>query len=495
MMMSPSLVINVLWLLPLVAALVAWRLPSVRAILGVILAVVVVLVPCAVWLVALSLRLGRVTAASQWLLVDALSGFHLLVMLVVFGLSAIFAWSYFGAEVAHGHFSLRQARRFGALWLGAQGAMTAVLISNNLAMQWVGIEATTLLTAFLISTHTTSASLEATWKYLMICSVGVAFAFVGTLLVATAAMHAHTGSHNALLWTELLAAPERLDPLLIKAGFVFLLVGYGTKAGLAPMHSWLPDAHSQAPAPVSALFSGFLLNAALYCLMRYLPVVEGAPTLTGFAPGLLVFFGVVSVIVAAAFILFQTDAKRLLAYCSVEHLGIVALGLGLGGVGTFAALFHTLNHSVAKSLAFFAAGRLGQTYGTHDMNKLTRTLHHSPVWGTGLFVSLLALVGAAPFALFMSELQVVMAASHRHAYWTLGLFLAGAAVVFVGMLRRAIAMAWGGAAAATPRPGFALLDLGLVLLCVAALVTLGLFIPPGLNETLVAAARIAGGGR
>jgi len=228
------------------------------------------------------------------------------------------------------------------------------------------MEATTLLTAFLICTHVSPSSLEATWKYLIMCSVGVAFAFIGTLLVAASA-----GGRIWPHWTSCFGrvcgeAAGSLDPKLLKTGFIFLLVGYGTKAGLAPMHNWLPDAHSQAPAPVSAVFSGFLLNTALYCILRYVPLVEAATGGSRWALGLLTGFGILSVLVAAAFIIFQHDAKRACwPTTASSHMGIIALGVGLGGFGTFAAMFHVLKPLSVQVAGFFSAGRLGQMFGTH----------------------------------------------------------------------------------------------------------------------------------
>ena len=285
-------------------------------------------------------RHGIITGFASWLYLDALSSFNLAVMIAVYVMSSAYAFVYFKEERRASHLSLRQARQFAGLWCGAFSSMTLALISNNLGIMWVGIEATTLLTAFLICIHSTRQSLEAMWKYLLICSVGVAFAFLGTLLAAASSRTVPgLDMHQALLWTRLRDHATMLNPALIKAAFIFLVVGYGTKAGLAPMHNWLPDAHSQAPSPVSALFSGFMLNAALYCIMRYLPIVETATGHRGWATTLLAFLGVFSIGIGAAFIVFQHDVKRLLAYCSVEHIGIIALGLGLGGFGVFAALF------------------------------------------------------------------------------------------------------------------------------------------------------------
>ncbi len=435
---------------------------------------------------------GPLASSGQWLYLDALSAYHLIVMMLIFALSSLFAHVYFGND--HAPLSRRGARRFGALWHGALAAMALVILSNNLGIMWVGVEATTLLTAFLICLHVTPVSLEATWKYLIVCSVGVAFAFMGTLLIASAAAAARPGAGEFLNWTYVRDMAGQLDPTLVKLAFIFLLVGYGTKVGLAPLHSWLPDAHSQAPAPVSALFSGFLLNTALYCIMRFIPIVETSTGNAGWARGLLVFFGLFSILLAAAFILAQHDLKRLLAYHSVEHLGIIAVGLGLGHLGSFAALFHTLNHSVCKALGFFSAGRVGQIYGTHDMRKISGTLGVHRLWGIGLFGSILALIGVAPFAIFMSEFLIVKAAAEMKAYGTLVVFLLGAGIVFIGALKHAIDMAWGRAEGVPPAARRAsLLECAIVILPLALLLVLGLWMPQPLRDILDAAARILGG--
>jgi hydrogenase-4 component F len=296
-----------------------------------------------------------------------------------------------------------------------------------------------------------------------------------------------------LLWTRLRESAAALAPGSMKLAFIFLLVGYGTKAGLAPLHSWLPDAHSQAPAPVSALFSGFMLNTALYCILRYLPLVEEATGNNGWGRELLVVIGVVSILVAAAFIVFQHDGKRLLAYHSVEHMGIIVLGLGLGGIGTFAALWHTLNHSVCKALAFFSMGRLGQMYRTHDLAEMAGAMRRAPVWGAGFFGAVLALIGVAPFAIFMSEFQILRAAADARAFVALTLFLLGTGIVFVGALRHAMAPAWGDEVREpTLQPG-GLADATLVFGGLALLLVLGLWMPGPLRGALDAAASVVGG--
>ena len=431
------------------------------------------------------------SAASGWLRVDALSAAHLLLLALVGGTSSAFALVYFGDEIDRGRLTPRQARVFGPLWCGAFFALTLLLVSNNLGIMWVGMEATTLLTAFLIALHVSRESLEAMWKYVLICSVGVAFAFMGTLLTAAAAPRA--GAPEALFWTGLLAGASRLDPNLMRAAFVFLLVGYGTKVGLAPMHNWLPDAHSQAPAPVSALFSGFMLNSALYCILRYLPVADRATGGGGWPRDLLLGFGLLSLGVGAVFVLFQRDAKRLLAYCSVEHLGLVAIGVGLGGLGTVAALVHSLNHSLAKSLAFWSVGRLGQASGSHDVARMSGAFRSSTVWGVGLLASFVALTGAAPFATFLSELAVLRAAFQGGRTIVFSVVLALLALAFVGLLRHAIRLAWGPSEVEPRRLDDRLLDRALVAVTLIALLGLGFGWPQPLMHAAESAARIVNG--
>ena len=434
---------------------------------------------------------GTWSMAAGWVRVDALGAVHLLLLALVGGLSSAFAIVYFGDELDLGRLNDRQARVFGSLWCAAFFALTLLLVSNNLGIMWVGMEATTLVTAFLIAVHVSRESLEAMWKYVLICSVGVAFAFMGTLLAAAAAPR--SGAPSALFWTGLLAGASRLDPHLIRAAFVFLLVGYGTKAGLAPMHNWLPDAHSQAPAPVSALFSGFMLNSALYCILRYLPVVDAATGGGGWPRGLVLVFGVASLLVGAGFLLFQHDAKRLLAYSSVEHLGIVAIGVGLGGFGTVAALVHSLNHSLAKSLAFWSVGRLGQAFGTHDVARMSGGFRASATWGVGVLAALGALLGVAPFATFLSELAILRSAFESGRAPLFLAMLAGLALAFLGLSRHAIRLAWARPDAAPRRLADRPLERALVACVLVVLLGLGLGWPQPLLRSALAAARIVNG--
>ncbi len=489
-MTDPGLLLYLALAVPLAGAALCAAMSGARAVLKLLVAgVLTTTLPVALLAIEVFSH-GPVSAAHEWLFLDALSAWHLVVLELVFVFSTLFASRYF---LASDHpLSPGAARRFGALWFGALAAMTLVMVSNHLGLMWVGIESTTLLTTFLISLHRSKESLEATWKYLVICSVGIAIAFMGVLLVAASATRAVPEPSHLLLWTRLCGSAALLGAAPMKIAFIFLLVGYGTKVGLAPMHTWLPDAHSQAPAPVSAIFSGIMLNTALYCLMRYIPVVEAATGHQGWSLRLLCLVGALSMLVAGAFILFQRDAKRLLAYCSVEHMGIIAVGLGLGGLGTLAAMFHTANHALGKSVGFFCAGRLGQIYGTHDMKSLRGTLRAAPLWGTGLLLGLLGLVGVVPSGVFMSELQMVKAALDSRSWLVLVAFLLGAGMVFIGIVGHATGMAWG----KPPREGMApqasLLDKLVVVVPLVLLAGLGLWMPAPLRHMLEQAARVIG---
>ena len=480
--------------MPISGALLCLLMPRPRWILRITIGVSTLQLGLAVEAVRRILASGSFNAAENWLYVDAFSALHLLVLALVYLFSSVFAGIYFRHEQGPHRFTTRIARRFGSLWLGALAAMTLLLISNNLGIMWFGMESTTLLTAFLISLYPNRLSLEAMWKYLIICSVGIAFAFMGTLLAASSLQESELLHANGLLWTYMVDPATRLDPALIKISFAFIIVGFGTKAGLAPVHSWLPDAHSQCPAPVSAMFSGFMLNAALYCIMRYVPLVNSAPG-SDFADNLLIVFGTLSILIAAAFIVFQSDIKRLLAYSSVEHIGIMALGYGLGPLGIFAALFHTVNHSLCKSLAFFAAGRIGQHYKTYEMQAIKGALRVDRLWGLGLLGSALAFIGVAPFAIFMSEYQILRATVALHNWWVLVLFLLGTGVIFISILRHTIGMLYGSPVSSPPiKGGAGLAATGIVTLSLGLLLMLGLWLPQAFRELLRQAAAVISGG-
>jgi hydrogenase-4 component F len=447
--------------------------------------------------VPLALRLHSDGAYSLYggnLLIDHLSMYHIFLVNLVFLITAIYATGYFKHRKQTDALGTAYVKRYCMLWQAFQAMLLLVLLSNNIGVMWVALEATTLVSAFLIISDVDSLSIEAMWKYLLICSVGIVFAFMGTILTVAAAKNLQ-GTDSLFLFSQLKLHADQIDPKLMLFAFIFIVVGYGTKAGLSPMHTWLPDAHSQAPTPVSAVFSGVMLNCALFCIMRYLPITEAALGGDGQAHAILLLFGFTSLLFAAIFIPVQHDIKRFLAYCSVEHMGIIAVGLGIGGIGTFAALLHTANHSLAKVLSFFSAGHISDYYGTRDMRLITAASERVPLWGKAFFLSILVLIGVAPFSVFMSEFLIVKEAFFQGRYWVVGIFLFCVLAVFFGALKHLLAVSFGGGNNTQPlaqKPRF--IDILIVMGCAAALLLLGIWIPSPFAAFLkIAAAAIEGG--
>ncbi len=311
--------------------------------------------------------------------------------------------------------------------------MLVAVTTDNVAVMWVAIEATTITSAVLVPLHRSRASIEASWKYILIGSVGIALAFVGTVLAYFDFVTLAGESPAALHWTVLMAAAPRMHPAVVELAFVFLLVGYGTKAGIAPMHTWLPDAHAEAPAALSAMMSGVLLAVALYAIVRWKAVVALAGH-GAFADRLLIGLGVLSLGLAALSLVRQRHYKRLLAYSSIEHTGLMCLGLALGPLGTFAAMLHLINHSAAKSMMFLLSGRILARYGTGDLRHVSGLLRTMPVTGWLFAAGMLALVGLPPFGLFLSKLALLRAGFATGHAWLMALVLAFLAVAFISLI-------------------------------------------------------------
>ena len=368
------------------------------------------------------------------IIIDSLSFFHIALVNIVFTATSAYMIDYFTKITKDDFKSIAYFRRFFSLWQAFHAMLILVLISNNIGLTWIALESTTIVSSFLILSEKDTLSIEAMWKYLLICSVGIALAFIGTILVIAAA-HSLPTEDSVYTFTELHSHASELDPALMLFSFIFLVVGFGTKAGLAPMHTWLPDAHSQAPTPVSAVFSGVMLNCALFTIMRYLSVMNSVDGIGVHAHSILLFFGLASLFVAVVFVPIQRDMKRLLAYCSVEHIGIIVIGLGLGGMGTVAALFHTLNHSLAKMLAFFSAGSIINQYKTRNMEKIRGVINTMPIWGGSFIIAMFALLGIAPSSVFLSEFMIAKSAFSSGRYIILGFFMLGALVIFMAILK------------------------------------------------------------
>jgi len=433
---------------------------------------------------------------------DAIGQPFLSVLSALFLLAAVYAVGYLRRESPGIREDFLEGFRFTnapeAVFTGCLlfflSTMTLVILSENLGLLWIAVEATTLSSAPLIYFHRHHRSLEATWKYLMICSVGIGLALLGNFFLAVAASSASGGSIPLSVHLLCERAPALHTPWL-KGAFIFLLVGYGTKMGLAPLHTWLPDAHSEAPSVVSALLSGALLNCAFVGILRVFQVCVAAG-LGPYAQGFFVWFGLLSIGLAAAFLLAQRDYKRLLAYSSVEHMGILALGVGLGGAAAFGALLHAVNHSFAKAMLFLLAGNILAAYRTKAAADVRGLLRRIPVTGVLWIAGLLAITGSPPFGTFVSELLILRGALAQGRFWVAGLYLALLTVIFIGMAATMTRMAqgsdpeWtGGAASRESRLAIGPpLALGLVVLA------LGLYLPPSLDAVLHRAAQALGAG-
>lgn len=305
--------------------------------------------------------------------------------------------------------------------------------ANNLGILWVAIEGTTLATAFLINFYNRQSTIEAAWKYVIVCSTGISLALFGTILFYYSSVNFIGEATNALNWTKLLEIAPHLNSGILRIAFIFIIVGYGTKVGLAPMHTWLPDAHSKAPTPVSALLSGILLSVAMYGVIRFKILVD-ANMGPAFTSNLLIIFGLFSLIIAAAFILVQKNYKRLLAYSSVEHMGIIALGFGFGGpLGVFGALFHILNHALVKSMMFFNAGNILEKFHSANIADARGVMKLMPITGPLTMIGALAITGTPPFNIFLSEFMILSSGIKNNLFASI-IFILLLILIFSGFI-------------------------------------------------------------
>ena len=377
------------------------------------------------------------TALGGLLRVDALSAYMVIVIGAIAMLAMAASPAYLAGEFAAGHTNARAARRYGILTQVFIAAMNTAVLAASLGVLWAAIEATTILTAFLVGHRHTRGSVEAAWKYVVVCSVGIALAFLGIVLLNYAAVHTGLPAARAMDWTSLTANAHSLDHGVTRIAVALLVLGFGTKTGLAPMHAWLPDAHSQAPAPVSALMSGVLLSVAFYAILR-VKVISDAALGPGFARTLLLIVALASLSVAAALLLAQRDYKRMLAYHSIEHMGLLALGAAAGSQLALAAvLLHILGHGLAKAVLFLSAGHLHQALGSSHIHAVRGLAARAPLLAGTLGVGLLALLGLPPFSLFASELGMFRAGFAAGLGWAVTLALLSMLVIFAAVASHA----------------------------------------------------------
>jgi hydrogenase-4 component F len=381
-------------------------------------------------------------AIGNILRTDALSAFMDLMLAFVGATGLLYALGYMGEELTRGHLSLKRYGRFFCFLNLYLFAMLLAANLDNIALMWIAIEGSTLSAALLINFERTKTALEAGWKYIILSFVGIALALFGTVLVYYASEHVLGVRMEALQWSALYQAASELNPTALELAFIFIVIGYGTKAGIAPMHTWLPDAHAEAPAPVSAYLSALMLNLAVYAILRFKSIVDPAVG-ADFSGPILLSLGLVSIGTAAIFMLIQRDYKRLFAYSSIEHIGIVLVGFGVGGpAGVFGGLFHMIGHALAKSTAFCAAGAVLLGRGTKEIEHATGLVRRMPLVGGALALSALALAGMPPFGLFISEVLIATGA-YSERPWAAVLFLVLLSVAFGAMVCQVFRMAFG----------------------------------------------------
>src|SRR5262245_4536854 len=474
---------------PLLAALLATMVRPYRRIVGKVNALFSLASLGAALALWGELLAGRVVTSGprEFLRADALSTLLAVCVSVV---GALAAWLGPGLS-RDGSYNGAQVRRFRIFVNLFTFTMLFAVTSNNVGFMWIAIEATTITSALLIPLQVTKASVEASWKYILIGSIGIALAFGGTVLGYFDFVNMTGRQEAALNWTVLVASAGHLHPHVIKLAFVFILVGYGTKAGLAPMHTWLPDAHAEAPASLSAMMSGVLLAVALYAIVRWRAVVA-ASVGPLFPNRLLIGMGLLSLIIAALSLVIQRQYKRLLAYSSIEHTGLMCVGLALGPLGVFASMLHLINHTVAKALVFLLSGRILDRYGTTDIARVSGLVRVMP-WTAGLFAAgMMALLGLPPFGMFVSKFLLVRAGFADGQGWLMAAVLALLAVAFMSLLVHLNRMLYGAIPVDVPRgerAGLAVLPLGA---CVVALLVLGLVMPAPVMALLERVVEIAG---
>jgi hydrogenase-4 component F len=432
--------------------------------------------------------LGPLTVLNEWFFVDAFNVFLVALTAFVAFTTAIFSRVYMRIEQDRGKLSAGQLRLYHSMYQVFTFTMLLALLTNNVGILWVAMEAATLATVLLVSLYRTPAGIEAAWKYFILCGVGIAQALFGTILLYLAAERVLGAGGNALLWTHLNEVKGQLEPTVLRIAFVFLLVGFGTKVGLVPLHNWLPDAHAEGPTPISAVLSGLLLNVALYAVVRNKVLVDGALG-THVAGNLMMGFGLLSVVVAAFFLSRQKDVKRLFAYSSIEHMGIVTFAFGMGGpVASFAGLLHMTAHSLTKSAIFFAVGHAAQKTGTQVISDIRGLIQVSPAVGWGLMLGSIAILGIPPFGVFASEFLILTTAM-REQPWATPILLVALGVAFAVIFSKVQAMVFGETnARRLPHPP-ALFPVFVHLLIV---LLLGLYIPPYLAHWYRQAAAMIG---
>ncbi len=438
--------------------------------------------------VAALLLLGGRPAVGQFLFVDDLNNVFIVLTTFVGFTTSVFSASYIAHELEVGRLTPVYLRFYHAMYQVLMFSMNLALIANNIGLMWVAIELATLTTVLMVGIYRTHEALEAAWKYFILGSVGIALALFGTILVYMAAQPVVGEGLEAMIWTILIARASAFDPALLNLAFVFLLIGYGTKVGLAPLHAWLPDAHAEGPTPISAVLSGLLLNVALYALLRFKLLLAANPGAV--APGpLMVILGLVSLVFAAFMLYRRRDIKRMFAYSSIEHMGITAFAFGMGGpIANFAGLLHMTMHSLTKSAIFFAVGRIAQVRGTQRIAEIRGLSVSHPTLAVAFALAVFAIAGLPPFGIFKSEFLIATSTFARAPLLAV-VFGFGLLVGFGALILRLQGVLFGEPPGPSKPATASLIPVYLHLLIVLAA---GLWIPPVIVRWFEDVARILG---
>ena len=473
--------LGVLLLIPVLTALLCYSFRNRKAIEYINLLGAVLLTGASIPLIIDSLT-SPLFFLGGILYMDALSSYIMAIVVLISLVTAIYSMDYIGQEFEEGIVRLEGLRYYYSLMHLFIFTMLLTTVSNNLAVFWIAIEGTTLVSALLVGFYKDRQAIEAAWKYIILCTVGITFALLGIFITYYASVTI-TGGNGTLNWTELRDMADKLNPSTMKLAFIFILVGYGAKAGLAPVHNWLPDAHSQAPTPISALLSGILLKCSFIGIIRFIIIVNRS-TGDSYTSQLMLFFGLLSMGIATGFILLQTNYKRLLAYHSIEHIGIIATGVGIGGYwGVYGSLLHILNHAVVKTLLFFTTGKVRLRYHSTKIENVKGAMTRMPVAGTIMLLAALAIAGTPPFNIFLSEFIILKAAADSDKWITLALFIVFSAIIFGGVLHHFGSMAFGKSKSDDGANESKPVSVVLVIMAAAMLLS-GLYIPAFLGELL-----------
>jgi len=488
------------FLLPAIPAMTALLFILLRGkrllhTISIISSILLAVVGCFITKDIISLGIIESSVLGGLFYIDSLSIITLDVVIVIALITSIYTIGYLEEELKHGKITLERLKVYYILMYTFIFTIVLALTAKNMGIMWIAIEATTLASAFLVGFYNDKHSIEAAWKYVIICSIGIAIALLGIILMHLSSAGVIESSH-LLEWKTLYNNAQALNSPTLRLAFIFILIGFGTKAGLAPLHTWLPDAHSQAPSPISALLSGVLLNTAIYGIIRAVAIVNknlGSNTFTG---GLLIGFGLLSILTAALFILTQKDYKRMLAYSSIEHMGIITLAIGFfTPLSVFGGLLHMINHSFTKSMLFLSSGNILQKYNTKEISKIKGLLKVLPVTGVVFLLGLFAIAGTPPFSVFASEYSIIASIFEKSSFILGAVFILLLAIVFAGIALTMFRIFYGSNASKDVTPGETnKAGVAAILVLLVIIMVSGLYLPTQIKDLIENAQKIIIGG-